>query len=373
VSRLWFELAPPGDDPQLRQLLRENPIPAKISVSFEREPNYFIAAQIEGPFHQTCVAVDPNTAKVVGMGSRAIRQVYWNGAPQPVGYLGQLRVHPDYRARRRMITEAFDLLYRLHQDGRAPFYLSSIIEDNRAARRLLTAGLPGLPHFFEYARMLTLAVYCGQRKRRRLALPAPLRLERGSAAHTDQILACLQRNGARRQLAPHWTRDLLFHPAHTPDLSPGDFFLALDGDRVVGCLAAWDQNRFKQTVVRGYAGALARWRGIANVGARLAGLPVLPPIGAPFYHAYASHLAVDDDDPRVFAALLRGLYNHLAGRGYSYFMIGLSEAHPLLPIVSGAYRHVVYPSVLYLVTWEETLGVYRPDGALLPAPEIAVL
>jgi hypothetical protein len=263
-------------------------------------------------------------------------------------------------------------VHRLHQDGRTPFYVSSIIEDNRAARRLLTAGLPGLPHFVEYARLLTLAVYC-RRKRRQRALPGSLCLKRGSEALVEPILACLQRNGARRQFAPCWTRDTLFDPEHTPDLSPSDFFVTLDRDRVVGCLAAWDQTRFKQTVVRGYAGALGRWRSLANLGARLAGLPVLPPIGTPFYHAYASHLAVDDDNPHVFAALLGALYNHLAGRGYSYFMIGLSEAHPLLPVVTGAYRHVAYPSRLYLVTWEESLGVYQPDEALLPAPEIAVL
>jgi hypothetical protein len=148
----------------------------------------------------------------------------------------------------------------------------------------------------------------------------------------------------------------------------------------VACLAAWDQNRFKQTVVRGYAGALGHWRGLVNVGARLAGWPVLPPTGTPFRHAYASHVAVDDDCPRVFAALLRALYNHLAGQGYSYFMIGLSQAHPFLPIVADAYRHVAYPSRIYLVGWEagqeaisRVVRRVEPVDRRIPAPEIAVL
>ncbi|UCC61863.1 MAG: hypothetical protein JSV36_13845, partial [Anaerolineae bacterium] len=332
MSNITFELATPADDPALRRMLRENPLPGAISVSFEREPSYFHGAKVQGPFHQTCIARERSSGEIVGMGSRSIRDVYLNGAPQAVGYLSQLRVKPEYRARRRMLTQAFEFLHHLHQDGRTPFYFSSIIQDNLPARRLLSAGLPGLPSFVEYARMHTLAVHC-PKSRRRLPLPSGLRLARGSPLYLDEIAVCLQRNGARHQLAPCWTRETLFHPDHTPDLAPEDFFLALEQDRVVGCLAAWDQNRFKQTVVRGYSGPLGRWRGLVNVGARLAGWPVLPPPNTPFRHAYASHLAVDDDDPHVFAALLRALHSHLAAQGYSYYMIGLSEANPLGPTV----------------------------------------
>jgi hypothetical protein len=204
-------------------------------------------------------------------------------------------------------------------------------------------------------------------------MPDGLRLAQGSPIHINEIAECLQRNGARHQLAPCWTSETLFHPDHTPDLAPEDFFVALDRDRVVGCLAAWDQNRFKQSVVRGYSGTLSRWRGLANVGARLAGWPVLPPPHTPFRHSYASHLAVDDDNPQVFAALLRALHNHLAAQGHSHFMIGLSKANPLLPIVTASYRHITYASQLYLVGWEDSLEAISRVNNQVPGPEIAVL
>jgi len=100
---------------------------------------------------------------------------------------------------------------------------------------------------------------------------------------------------------------------------------------------------------------------------------VLPPPGTPLYHCYASHLAVDDDNPQVFVALLRVLYNHLASQGYSYFMIGLSEANPLRPVVTASYQHITYTSQLYLVAWEDSLGAIFPDDRRVPGPEIAVL
>lgn len=372
MPKITFELTTPADDAELRRMLRENAMPGSISVTFEREPNYFIGAKVEGPFHQTVIARDTSVGRIVGMVSRSIRDVYLNGVVQSVGYLGQVRIDPDYRAMRRALWLAFDFVRTLHQDGRAPFYLASIIEDNLPARRFFTARLPGMPHLQEYARMHTLAIYC-RRKRRRLPLPNGLQLARGNSAYGNEIVDCLQRNGARYQLGPYWSGDTLFSPDHTPDLTPDDFFLALDGRCVVGCLAAWDQSRFKQTVVRSYSGALARWRVLANLGARVAGWPVLPPPHTPFRYCYASHLAVDDDRQDVFAALLRALYNQGVEKKYNYFMLGLCENHPFLETAMSTYPHVDYTSQLYLGVWEPELETLSQVDGRLPGIEIAVL
>ncbi len=44
-----FELARPADDLALRKLLAETPMPGRITVSFERQPNYFMGCSIMGP------------------------------------------------------------------------------------------------------------------------------------------------------------------------------------------------------------------------------------------------------------------------------------------------------------------------------------
>jgi hypothetical protein len=80
----------------------------------------------------------------------------------------------------------------------------------------------------------------------------------------EAILECLARTGRRRQFAPVWTRETLFSSEATPDLQPENFWLVVDGERVAGCLAGWDQSGFKQTVVRRYGGLLAR-RGVRRM------------------------------------------------------------------------------------------------------------
>src|SRR6266542_4154056 len=161
MTALTVDLACPEDDAALRRLLRETVMPGAVSLSFEREPCYFRAAAIEGPLHQTLAMRESSTGAIVGMGSRSVRPMYVNGREQNVGYISQLRASPDYSfglAMARMVARGFAYHRALHADGRAPYYLCSIVEGNEPARRLLASGLPGLPRFREHCRLVTYAV-----------------------------------------------------------------------------------------------------------------------------------------------------------------------------------------------------------------------
>src|SRR5271157_2608270 len=57
-SRYTIGLATTEDDADLRQLLRETPMPGPIKVSLEREPEFFAVARQEGGRHDTVVIRD---------------------------------------------------------------------------------------------------------------------------------------------------------------------------------------------------------------------------------------------------------------------------------------------------------------------------
>lgn len=370
-----LRLATPVDEPALRRLLRDNPMPGSISLSYEREPDYFIATRVEGSLSQTIVNVDEATGAFLGMGTRIINPMYVNGQMQNTGYMSHLRTDLSRSwglSLARELARSFGKFHDLHADGRAPFYLMSVIADNASARRLLTAALPGMPQAFPYTRMFTYVI-SPRRMRREIPLPNGINLTRGTREQLPAIVDCLQRNGQQMQFSPYWSIENLCSATQTPNLHPQDFFLAMQSDRVVGCLAVWNQTSFKQTVVRGYQGNLARWRAVINLLARVIDLPHLPPVGTPISYCYASHLAIDDLDPRVFAALLRAVYNDTLRRGFNYFMIGLSETNPLRQMLTRSYLHLPYPSQIYLMAWDDGLeAIKRVDGRL-PAPEIALL
>ncbi|HWV57068.1 MAG TPA: GNAT family N-acetyltransferase [Longimicrobiales bacterium] len=364
---LRFALARPDDDAALRQLLREGEMPGAIRLSFEREPSYFRAAALEGPIHQTGVGRDPDagTDGIVAVGSRSVRLRYVNGRETPVGYLSQFRISPSYARKRlagRILRHAFDFCRELHEDGRTAFYLMAVVEDNIRAGRLLASGLPGYPHVREHGRMTTHAIAVGRSRRRAAATPG-ITIERGSPDRVGELLDCLDRNGRRRQFSPVWAREMLFDVGNTPGLAPRDFWVASRAGRVAGCLALWDQRSVRQTVVRGYAPVLARFRPVVNIAARLAGWPRLPRPGQPIRLAYLSHVAVDDDDTGTFAALLRAALDDAARRDIDVVVAGFAEGDPLESVVVRAHRTVAYRSRLYLVAWEDGLdAIDRIDG-----------
>ena len=360
-----------ADDEQVRRLLREHSLPGEVVLTLEREPDSAIASAIEGDVHQTLIACEPGHGGIVGIASRAEREVFLNGQTMRLGYLGQLRV--DVRGHRvaTLLDEGFHFCRTLHEKGRVSAYLTAIVEDNHSARRLLS-GLrsPAAPHFVRAGTLVTLAIP-RPRYQARPRHPS-IEVRQGSAELLHDIVACLERNGRRYQFTPRWTVDDLVSQRRTPGLEPSDFIVAIAGGKVVGCVATWDQRGFKQVIVRGYSQRLARWRRLVNLAGPMIGVPALPPIGRALEFVYLSHVAVDDDRPEVLAALVSEARARLAP-DVRYMVTAFSEHSPLLATISRLALHRSYRSVLYLACWPDGRRLVESIDGRLPHPEVAIL
>jgi hypothetical protein len=365
--RLVFEPASAAHDAALRRLIAENPMEGEVTLAFEREPSYFLASAVQAPFHQVVVGRDARTGEVVGVGTRAVRCGFVNGRATPVGYLADLRLDPRYRGG-TVIGRAYRHLADLHRDGRAQLYFTMIAEGNRLALATIAAGRAGLPPYHDLGRFLSPAVNL---RRARPPIAWEGDVVRGRGEMLGEIVACLKRNHARRQLAPVYS-EADFGSPWLRGLRVEDFYVARRAGEVVGVLAAWDQSAFKQTVVRGYARRLALARPFYNLAARLAGFPRYPPVGQALRCFYASLIAIDDDALPVFRALLRTLYNDHVGGSYHYFVIGLHERDPLLPAL-GDYTLTPFAGRLFLVHFEDGEEARRALDARVPYVELAML
>ena len=79
-GRVQFAVAAPGDDAEIRRLLRDNPMEGQISISLEREPNYFSDADLPGETRQTIIARESDRLVCAGV-LRHSRQRFINGTP----------------------------------------------------------------------------------------------------------------------------------------------------------------------------------------------------------------------------------------------------------------------------------------------------
>jgi hypothetical protein len=349
-----FELATSGDEPSLRRLLRESPLPGAVALSLEREPCIDLANAIEGDTHQILVARPDGDDGVVAMGTRTIGMRYVNGVPAPVGYLGQLRVASAHRATPGLLRRGYRKLEELHADGATAFYLTTIVAENEPARRVLEARLPGMPEYRYIDDLVTLLLPVAQLARGAVSAvagqraAAPIRED-----DLESIVACLAEFGARYQFSPVWTLADLRSKVRTRGLEASDFRAVRRGQRLVGCIACWDQRAFKQAVVRGYSPSLGRLRPLVNMLSPLTGSPRLPRVGTAVSFAHLSHLAVADDEPELLMRLVAGAMQLAALRGIEHVSLGLSARSPLLPAMVDSFRCRRYLSRVYVVSWRE--------------------
>ena len=117
---------------------------------------------------------------------------------------------------------------------------------------------------------------------------------------------------------------------------------------------------------------LGRVRPVYNTLARVAGFPPLPPVGEHLRSAYLCCLAVEDDDPGVFAELLTANLRTAAERGYHYMLAGLSEGDPLLESAR-ALTHIAYRSSMYAFSFDLGPEELQWDRKSVPYIEIAAL
>ncbi|MEX0718135.1 MAG: hypothetical protein WD066_16195 [Planctomycetaceae bacterium] len=360
MFRYRFELATPHDDAELRAILAATQMPGRIAITFRREPSYFDADVVLGEFHQTIVGRDHANQRIMGFGSRAVRSCFINGEPATIGYLSSLRVRPQYRGL-GLLGRGYECFRELHDDGRTSLYLTTIAEGNDAAVAVLTSGRAGLPIYHPAGTYCTLAIPLSRRSRRhgRNGRHASRRVEVRSATVADltNVIEFLHRCGSARQFFPRYDVHDFFEPRGTfRDLQPHDLWLVFRNGRLVGTLAAWDQHRFRQTIVNGYSAGLRWMRPVWNGWARVRGSPRLPAPGEPFRHLVAALPVIEDDDPAVFAALMNALRDAHVGGPCAYLLLGLHETDPLLPTAT-AWRTSIYRTRLYHVGWGDDAEV----------------
>lgn len=351
MSRYRFELATAADDEDLRRVIAGTAMPGRIQVAFRREPSFFGAAVVEG--HETLVvaARDLASGRIVGFGCRSLRDVFVGGQPRKVGYLSGLRLLEEHR-RWGLVARGYGFFRRLHAEGTTRLYLTTIAEDNRAARRVLLGGRAGLPVYHDLGRYLTAVLEVRRAHGERMPLAQRDDVRAAANDKLGELLAFWQRHGPRRQFFPNYRADDFCDGGLLRGLAVEHVLVARSGGEIVGTLGVWDQRPFRQVVVAGYDRVYRCLRPWYNAWAPIAGRPRLPPQGSTVDCASAALAVVADDRADVFTSLVDRAADLAAERGVARLMIGLHESDALLPVVR-RYRPRWYATRLYAACWDD--------------------
>lgn len=271
MSRYRFDAATPADDAALRARMAVDWMRGPLSVSFRREPSYFAGCELQGEAPQVYVCRDSHNGAVVGMAARLMARCWINGELRRVGLLSDLRLAPEVRGG-TLLARGFKVLRQLHELDPVSFYLTAVVDGNRAALHSIAAGRAGLPTYRDLGLMRTPALHLDFDKPR-LELPG-VRFRRATVDDAPALGELYAAAAPRRQ----FSRGLEVR-ALPPGLALTDFFVAERGSHLVAAVAAWDQHALRQTHIEAYTPWLAALRPIINTTARISALKTLPAPG----------------------------------------------------------------------------------------------
>lgn len=365
-----FAAANQSDDAELRRLLRENPLGGSISLSLEREPDFFADAGL--PDEEKVTIVARTRGRIRCCGSCVTRQRFVNGRPCRVGYLGGLRLDADCAGRFDIVRRGYAVFGELQRRNSPDFFFTSISADNDQARRFLERGLPGMPRYEFVGEYVTILV-----SSRRLAVVRPSgwelwpeeRLTPASASELATLLNDGRRHG---QFAPVWSPETL-RALEPLGLRAGDFLVKRMAGRLAACAALWDQRPYKQAVIRGYSTPLRYGRSAINLFARLTGRPLLPAVGTALAHAVVACVGQDPGDAESLASCVEFLRGRAAERRIDFLSLGLATDDARLKSVRRRFNAREYRSRLYVVRWPDMGGSVADLDGRPAQPELALL
>ena len=321
-----------ADNRALVELAAACSMDGAISLRVDRAPDFFALNALEGDAWRVGVALHGET--IVGCVAASRRMVWMNGAPAPMGYASDFKVHPAYRG-----SGAADMLARWVTRAIAelcgddtPTLLTILGGNSRMENRV--RGPRGAPRLTRFASLSVRAIPLLYERRHRV----PGTIVRSGTPGDIEAMASLWREVApRRQLAGVLDADALRNwIGHAPGLSLDDYLLASDRrGKLLGFMGVWDQSAFKTLRVVGYSPRLALVRRVINAFAPMAGSPKLPEPGGPLPMLATVHVCASS--AVVLRALILEAYRRHRGGRHALLSVGLDLRDPLLKATRGLF------------------------------------
>lgn len=343
-----FERACETDDADLRQLLRSNSMASWVEISMEREPSYFAGMS---PLTSDIAVIARDQGRAVGMYSGSVHELFIGGKKSQQGYLGGLRIHSSYRKYFKAIRAGYTSIARHIPTGDHDFWYTSIASENRPARRLLEAGIKGLPRYEKVGRMESLLISCSRGGK-------ASRWRRASADDIGRLIAFHNREACAFDLAPVLSRQWIERIGIS-------HFLLYGESEIEACMAIWDQSAFKQFVVRGYHPSIRLGRPLYNLYARATGRVQLPPLNRSIDQSFIAFAC--------FSSTVRSGADKLMREALIFCktpaaVIGLNAENPLAAVLQKL-KPIRYSTHIYRVSGN---GLAQRFSSMVQ-PEIALL
>lgn len=364
-----YRKADTADKPAIHSILDATPMSSWIVLSSHFMPDYFASKNLFGNKETILASLEEDNSKIVGMCAYTSMLVHINGIPTSVGYLGELRVLPEYRRKLRILRNGFKTVRLVSQnEASIADWYTSIASDNRVARRLLEANLKKMPAYTPLGEMVTFAI---QARTGRIKY----RMQQATTEDIPKLAGFYNQQVCGNQYSPVLTQEWLNSLDGKNGLRIQDFYVLREEGDIRACFALWDQRKIKQTVVCRYRFPINIVRRPYNLFAKLTGRVVLPGPGESINYIFIAFFAIDARIGTEFRDMISFALGQIRTRNAELGMLGLSAKNPLTHKMS-SFPCQTYRTYIERVTWRDNSKEMGDNNHLFDMPvqpEIAIL
>lgn len=303
--------AAPSDGQEILRILESSAAQGSIELLYTRRPDAY-ASYMQEP-GEARVFVSKDGGRTVGTCAELISDVYIGGEIRKAAYICGLKKDADYEGG---VGFGVHLLRDFCRED-IDFYYCSVVADNADALRMFEKSR----RIISMTPMATYRTYIVS-PRARIKAPRHSYIFRQAAeGDLPSLLDFLHREGRKKDLFPVIPSLDRFH-----GLTVKDFYLLLDGNRIIAAAALWNRTSCKQYVVKQYRGLLklARWANPLLCALRYIRLPKE---NIPLDFPMLSFALAEQDRTDTYGILMNELRKEVA-RSYGIYVIGLPVAHP---------------------------------------------
>lgn len=328
TSRIVVRAARAADNEQMLALIRRCPMQADISLTIERDPDFFALSRARGEAHTFIAEID---GALVGCLSAWRRDAWVGGHRASVCYIGDLRVSPEHR--RRGVARELGVAMRKFQGELpvVPYLLATGVGNTAVAPVAASFGAVGEP----IARLTSWQLLPVVR------LKIATDVDIGTAEERDvgELTTLLDDFYRSRDFAPVFGDGGLNRLiASSPGASFSDYLVARRKGRIVAALGVWDAGKVKRTRVVGMPLWLRALCALGRGASRLAPLPPFPRQGALLHFRYIRHAVFAPSEGLGLANLVRWTVNAARDRGEHFALYTCVDSDPLCLAVANAPR-----------------------------------
>ena len=321
----------PEFDEKIKSLCRI-PVSGNISLSLEREPNYYTGACIQANEPSVFVVYDDDHQRVLAVFNMGTRKTWFEGEIVDVRYLCDLRIHPDKQSGNVLfiIIKHFGSIAK---NERLPAQ-TIVFGDNHKMINLIekrakkNKGKTDIPY---YHFMGTLVTHMLQIKAPKIKAERPkgLEIRRATFSDIEQMQTFFDRESQRINYYPYYNFKELEKPYYE-GLKIEDFFLSFKDNKLCGICGIWNQTKFKQTRIHGYSQVYQWIKPLYNLLMWASNKPKLPRSGSIINYLNLHTILVEGSDPQILRELIHTIVNENAHKGFNHLLCSMCKEDPLI-------------------------------------------